>query len=108
MRDGIVRFSEVLRNPDSNSLQRWGNDPIYSGIFLAVDSVAVVTGVASLPSATKHLLAVLRRPGGLVAAEELAQMTRAERRASIRIAIERATRMEEDQKELLNTLKKRD
>jgi hypothetical protein len=93
--NGVVRSAEALSNPDSNSLQVWDENEIYSKSMLVVDAVGVVSAVASLPFAVRNLLAVLERRGGLVTAEKLFQMTREEREAAVKAAVKQASRTPE-------------
>jgi hypothetical protein len=98
--NGVVRAAEAIHNPASNSLQQWDTNKIYSTSILIVDAVGVVSGLASLPFATRNLLAVLERRGGMVTAERLAAMSRAERPAAIQRAVGEATRTPEGRQAL--------
>jgi hypothetical protein len=82
--NGIVRSVEALRNPDKNSLQQWDENTIYTTAVLIVDLVGVVGAIASLPTATRNVLAILERRGGL-AAVKLSTMNSVERRAAIKL-----------------------
>ncbi|MBV8968038.1 MAG: hypothetical protein JO331_03125, partial [Verrucomicrobia bacterium] len=103
--NGIARSVEALRNPDQNSLQQWDNNTIYSTATLIVDIIGVASAAASLPAATRNLLAVLERRGGL-AALKLSALNKVERQAAMKEAIEKATRTPEGQKELVDALRK--
>ena len=96
---------EALRNPDENTLQQWDDNTIYSTAVLIVDVVGVASAVASLPAATKNLLGVLERRGGL-AAVRLSGMDKVERQAAMKIAIQQATRTPEGKAELMEALRK--
>lgn len=103
--NGVARASEALANPTGNSLQQWDESKLYSVSMLIVDAVGVVTAIAALPSATRNLIAVIQRRGGLASAEALARMTRVERQAAIRAAVQQAARTPEGQQELLQALR---
>lgn len=103
--NGIVRSVEAERNPETNSLQQWDNNQIYSTALLIVDIVGVATAVASLPAATKNLLAVLERRGSLLTAQTLSTMNRVERQAAMRAALAQATRTPEGRAEVLKALR---
>jgi len=103
--NGVVRSAEALRNPQGHTLQQWDENTIYSTSMLIVDVVGVASAVASLPVATRNLLAVLERRGSMVTAEALSAMSRAERQAAIRAALQQATRTPEGQREVLQALR---
>ena len=93
--NAIVRSVEAVQNPDSNSLQRWDSNEIYSTSILIVDAVGVVSSLISLPFATRNLLAILERRGGMVAAGQLERMSRPARQEAIERALQQATRTPE-------------
>jgi hypothetical protein len=89
--NGVIRFIEARRHPDSNSLQLLDEDKVLSIASLIVDAIGVATSVASIGMATKKLLTMLQVRGGLVASEQLVTMTRAQRIETIQAAVRRAS-----------------
>lgn len=89
--NGIVRTVEAHSNPDSNSLQQWDANKIYKVAMDLVDGIGVVSSLISLPLATRNLLAILGRRGGLVTLDQLERMTRSQRQAAIQQAVTQAT-----------------
>ncbi len=90
--NGIVRTAEAVTNPGGTSLAQWDQNQIYSYSILIVDAVGVGSGLAALPQATRNLLAVLERRGGMVSAQALASMGREQRAAAIQQALAEASR----------------
>lgn len=97
--NGIVRVTEALQNPTSNSLQSWDDDSIYSTMFLLVDALGVFSGVASLPAAWRNFWAVISRQRAFVARglslEKLKAMNRFARFKVIREVFEEAAKTPE-------------
>src|SRR5579863_5019321 len=93
--NGIARVTAIAANPDGNTLQQWDSNKIYTSSILIVDLIGVASGLASLPQATRNLLAVLERRGGLATTQVLSQMNRAERAAAIQEAVRQASRSPE-------------
>jgi hypothetical protein len=93
--NGVVRVVEIARNPEGTSLAEWDNNAWYSGFIFVVDAVGVASGVASAGAATRNLLAVLERRGGLVTTQQLMRMNRAGRAEAMQRAIAQASRSPE-------------
>lgn len=89
--NGIVRATEAHSNPESNTLQQWDSNRVYNVSMLIVDGIGVASSLVSLPFATRNLLAVLERRGGMIAVSELEQLSRTERQAAIQRAVNQAT-----------------
>ncbi|MFO0850868.1 MAG: hypothetical protein U0871_20270 [Gemmataceae bacterium] len=104
--NALVRVGTALADPDDNTLQRWDDNKVYSGIILAVDGAGVVFSVVSLPFAVRNLLAVLERRGGMVAAAQLEKMTREERRKAIQKAVNEASKSPDGRKAVKEALEK--
>lgn len=93
--NGLVRSYQAMVNADDNSLQRWDDNRYYSTAFLVIDAVGVVSSLVSLPFAVRNLYAILERRGGLMAANQLSNLSRAERAAQTEEALRRATQTAE-------------
>ena len=93
--NGLVRSWQAINNPDSNSLQQWDDNRYYSTAFLIVDAVGIVSSVVQLPFAMRNLFAILERRGGLMATNQLARLSKAERAAATEEALRRATQTPE-------------
>lgn len=97
--NGIVRVGAIISDPDGNTLERWDQDSIYSASILIVDAVGLVAGIASLPSASRNLYAIMTRQGTLarrgLSEAALRGMNRAQRAQVIRELVEEASRTPE-------------
>ncbi len=89
--NGITRTVEAHRNPDSNSLQQWDTNQVYRYSMNIVDGLGVASSLISLPLATRNLIGILGRRGGLVTLDQLERMTRSQRQAAIQQAVTQAT-----------------
>jgi len=103
--NGIVRVGAIIAAPEDNTLQRWDKSAIYTNSILVVDALGVVSGLASLPFATRNLYAVLQRQSSFVARglsfESLRSMNRAQRLAVISEVFEEAARTPEGRAALI-------
>jgi hypothetical protein len=103
--NGIARVTAIAANPDGNTRQEWDSNKIYTRSIFVVDPIGVASGLASLPQATRNLLQILERRGGLATTQLLSQMNRAERAAMIQEAVRQASRNPESAKLLEEALK---
>lgn len=103
--NGLVRVAAIAGNLDGNTLEQWDNNRAYSCSILLVDTVGVVTGVASLPFAARNLWAVISRQRGFLqkglTLEVLRRMNRAERLRAISEVFEEASRTPEGRTALI-------
>jgi hypothetical protein len=90
--NGVVRFQEAVRHPNSRSLAELDNQDWYKVVTFVVDAAGVASGVAGLPQASRNLMAILERRAMIPAAGELATMNRARRTETISNAIQQASR----------------
>lgn len=59
--NGIVRVSELYRDPDGNSLQVWDQSKVYTSAMLLVDAIGIASNLASLPNSFQKFWAVAAR-----------------------------------------------
>ena len=103
--NGIVRSVVAVEDPDSNSLQQWDDNWYYSNLCLLVDAIGIAAAVVSIPAAAKNFYAVLQRRGAMVTEQALAGMNRAERQATMRLALQQAVRTPEGRAEVMKALR---
>lgn len=102
--NAVIRVGAIAADPDGTTLSEWDENTWYKYGILAVDAIGVVTGLASLSSGIRNLLAVLERRGGLATAAELEKMTREQRRVAIQKALQQAIRTPEAKKAVKEAL----
>jgi hypothetical protein len=103
--NGIVRSAEAIANPDSDSLEQWDKNDVYKWSFLIIDGVGVATSVVGMAAGMKNLWAILERRGGLMAADKMANLSRAERAEAVRRAIAQASQTPEGKAAVAKALK---
>lgn len=107
--NGLVRVSQIALHPDSNSLQDWDSNTVYSVGFLFVDAAGVASGVAALPYAIRNFAGVLSRQRSFIARglsfEKLRLMNRFQRATVIREVLNEASKVPEGRAALLAAAK---
>jgi len=91
--NGLTRASEVIWHPEDNSLQRWDDNTLYTRAILLVDGVGVLASVVSLAPAVRGVFDVLAQHSGHFTVEQIMRMTKAQRLAATKQAVERTLKL---------------
>jgi hypothetical protein len=94
--NGLVRVGAVFASPESNSLERWDQNSIYSTLVLIVDAFGIASSVASLPFAVRNAWAIIVRQRAFLASgltfEALKRMNTLQRMRAISRIFEEAAK----------------
>jgi hypothetical protein len=93
--NGLVRTSTAIANPGDNTLQRWDDNEVYSGLSLLVDGIGIVSGAVTLKASVGSLRILLVKRSLLASEEAMKNMNRAERTIAMAKAITKAAETEE-------------
>lgn len=102
--NGLYRSSEALANPYSDSLERLDNEAWYSGTFFVIDALGVISGGFGIAGSRRAIIQLLERRAALPVAQQLGQLSRAERIEAFRQALRRAAGNNQTRRELIAAL----
>lgn len=103
--NSAVRTYQVLFDGDSNSLQIWDDDQIYSTSFLIIDALGVLSAVATIPRSVAKIYTLLQTKGGLISITEFGKLSGAQRYKALAKSIKQAMNAGVTEKQLVDALK---
>lgn len=68
--NGISRFIETIRNPNSDSLENLDNDPLYKNFFAVVDLGNLASSIIQLGFAGREIIKILKNKNALKVADD--------------------------------------